>query len=244
MTDDNQSQIQKLGPEKILTEKKTRELSEIINKGNVLGFTEFITGLVGTSKTELLMSTGRLGQAMVKGNLVQQLFVEVQELRKKGRINDEYIQSEYGQKEFADILEHIENENLDPKKWDAIKNLFYHSVSKDINEKQRMRSRYLMQICFKLSAFDIEVLSVVYSIFKTPNHPYQNIGGAGEWIDTVSEKLEYGLPELVGESEDRLIKQGLLSDRQHPDRSGVQRGVNFRLTNLGNVLCELIVNFE
>lgn len=225
---------------KMMSLKEKNKLTRIFNQSNLVGFIEMITGFIGTDKSELLMTAGRLGQGLVKGEGLKQLFLEIQELREKGKIKDEYLNSKYGKKTFADILKLIDEENIDPAKWDAIKRIFFSSVSSNSKEKGRTRAYYLMQTCFLLKTLDFEILRVCYEIYTTPNHAYQNIKHAGEWVGIVSDKLGYGLPEFVEKSENRLIDQNLISDRTYSDRSGVSTGQSFRLTRLGIALCEMI----
>jgi hypothetical protein len=134
----------------------------------------------------------------------------------------------------------IDEENIDPTKWDAIKRVFYSSVSSNSEQKDRTRAYYLMQTCLLLKALDFEVLRVCFEIYTTQNHAYQNIRDAGEWVNTISDKLGYGFPEFVEKSENRLIDQDLITNRTYSDRSRVSTGQSFRLTRLGIALCEII----
>lgn len=227
-------------PNEIMSLKEKSELTKIIDQSNLVGFIEMLTGFMGTNKSKLLMAAGRVGQGLVKGEGLKQLFLEVQELREKGKIKDEYLNSKYGKKTFADILKLIDEENIDPAKWDAIKQVFFTTVSSNSEEKDRVRAYYLMQTCLLLKALDFEVLRVCYEIYLTPNHAYKSIRTAGDWVRIVSDKLGYGLPEFVEKSENKLIDQGLISNRTFSDRSGVNTGQNFRLTRLGIALCEMI----
>lgn len=223
-----------------LSQVEVSKLREVINKSSVLGLVETVTGILGTSKSDLIMSAGRIGQAMIRGETLKQFFVEIQELRDKGRINDQYLNSKYGKKDFADLLRIIESENLDPKKWDAIKKVFYCSVDKNSEENSRAKAHYLMQLCLSLDAFDFETLTTCYKIYKMNFSLYQNVSAAGEWIKIISDKLDYGLPELVEQAESNLMEKKLLTGRLHNDRTGVTPGYNLRLTSLGIALCDLI----
>jgi hypothetical protein len=83
---------------KMVSIKERNKLVKIINESNLVGFIEMLTGIVGTDKSDLLMTAGRIGQGLVKGEGLKQLFLEVQELRKKGKIKDEYLNSKYGKR--------------------------------------------------------------------------------------------------------------------------------------------------
>jgi hypothetical protein len=48
---------------------------------------------------------------------------------------------------------------------------------------------------------------------------------------------------LVEQDEKSLIEKGLLSDRIHPDRSGV-KNTDARLTDLGVKLCEYLSDYS
>jgi hypothetical protein len=239
--DDTKKSLEQAKPQdEVLSFEDQSKLLELFNQSNVVGFVEMFTGIAGSNRADLLMSAGRFGQGMIKGEGLKQLFIEIQELRKKGKIDDQYVNSQYGKKNFADILKLIDEENVDPAKWEAIKKVFFCSIASDSEEKERAKAYYLTQMCLKLEAFDFEVLRVCNEICRTPNHAYQATNAAGEWINIVSEKLGYGLPEFVEKSESRLIEQGLISSRTYSDKSGIRPGANFRLSNLGIVLCKMI----
>ncbi|SRR5258706_2005654 len=233
----------KIAPKNISIQKIKEEnlkLEQIIKHPNVLGFLEFITGTIGTDKSDLLMASGRVAQAIFKRETIKQLGVEIFELRKKGKINEEYIESEYGKKSFIDLLKAIDEENMDPNKWEAIKKVYYFSISSDSKEKKRKKAYYLMQTCLQLKSFDIEVLSFCYQKYIIPNNGTDSINAAGDWIKLVSDGLGYDLPEFVEQSETKLINLGILTGRTYSDKSGIVKGTTFRLTNLGINLCEII----
>jgi len=209
---------------------------------------EALTGILSSSRSDLILSAGRLVQASIKLRLFQQLGKELKEYREKGKIKDDFCATKYNQASLCELLKFIDEEVPDEERFKAMKSIFLTSVSKDASEDKEVLAYQMMQICRQLSGRDILVLKAIYDIASGGSSNLNDDANLAtkdpkEWFSIVAHKIGHKIPSLVEISEERLVNLKLISRRIHPDRSGIDSR-NFRLTQLGLKLCEFISRYE
>lgn len=210
---------------------------------------EFLTGLLapkGTWPASYVLSAGKIVQATIKGKLLTQLGKEIEKYREEGKIKEDYFATHKNQASLLELLQFIDTDIPDEEVFKAMKSIFFSGVSSDADAQQEEVAYQFLLLCKKLHSMDILILKACYKIYT--GEDLENVNTAitsfGEWVNTVSEKIGYGLPELVSASDSRLTELGLLSGRTYSDQSGIRKGKEFRLTTLGIKLCEFITKWE
>ena len=222
-----------------------KNLKKFLSSTTALNWAKLVTGLISTDKSALLSAAGRIGQAAFKGKIFEQLGKEVFELTKAGMIKDDYLESELGRSAFVDMLKFIDEENPDEIRFKAIKSIFFSTVASDSDENSRRRAYYIFREARVLTSMDVLVLKVCYKIYQKDDSRFNSVSSAGDWVNLINAEVGLGLETLIVKADEHLSTLGFISTRQLGDKSGVQRGRNFRLTTgLGLPFCELIEKFE
>jgi len=219
-----------------------QELLKFLQQPTVV-LAEFLTGVLSSDLTDYKLSTGRLIQAAVKGKILTQLGEELKQYRDEGKIKKDYFATSKSQATLLELLQFIDSDIPDEEIIKALKSIFLNMVAMDADDRREQIGYQLFQLCKKLTSMDILVLKACCEIYQENNSQYHKVHSHGEWVTKVSKRIGYGLPELVGVSDDKLVGFGLLSGRTSPDRSGVRKGREFRLTTLSLKLCEYITGW-
>lgn len=201
---------------------------------------EAVTGALALGHSDAILVGGRLVQATLKGKLLKQVAREIKVLIEKGRIKEDYANSKYGFKSLVELLEFIDSEVPDEDRLQAVKAMFVAINAVDAKEGEELVNYQLLQISKKLSGGQILVLKATYDIEK--EKAYAGMGlAADEWLRRIASRLGHNLIALIEQDEAALIRNGLITDRVHADRSGI-RDPN-RLTDLGFRFCEVLVQY-
>lgn len=239
------------------TQKKANSLLRLENLNDVQAFlqkptiaiAEFLTGVLANSgivPASYSLSAGRLVQATVKGRLLSQLGKEIEKYRGEGKIKEDYFATNKNQAILLEFLQFIDSDIPDDEVFKALKSIFLSSIEVDADARKEEIAYQFLRLCKKLNSMEILILKTCYRIYKGEDTKNVNTGitAHGDWVNTVSEKIGYGLPELIYTSDDRLVEFGLLSPRSYADKSGIRAGQDFRLTKLSIKLCEFITKWE
>ena len=103
-----------------------------------------------------------------------------------------------------------------------------------------------MKICRKLSTGEILVLFAAFRIAKKGYKKSEKgrVDHAGLWVNNIAKESGLKYNDLVESHEKMLEERGFLSKRQFGDRSGVNLGDYYRLTDLGRDICEYINKYD
>ena len=205
---------------------------------------ETLTGVLSSGLSEYKLSAGRIVQSAIKARLLTQLGRELEHYQKKGRIKEDYFATNNAQSSLLELLKFIDSDIPDEEVFKAMKSIFFGVVSTDADEAQEHVGYQLLQVCKKLNSMDILVIRACYQVYLKNDERLSSIKSHGDWSKEVSQRIGFGLPELIGISDDKLVEMGILASRQHGDKSGIRAGREFRLTNLGMKLCEYITAWE
>lgn len=228
---------------KLISLKTAKDIQEFLEEPTV-AISEFLTGVLSSGISEYKLSTGRLVQSAIKLRLFTQLGREIKEYQEKGKIKEDYFATNKAQASLLELLQFIDSDIPDEEVFRAMKSIFFTAVSTDATEKEEAMAYQLLQVCKKLTSLEVLILKTCYEIFLENDPKYQAMGGYDEWEVTVSIRIGYELPELIGASDVKLREMGLLTPRNFSDQSGIRKGKEFRLTRLSLKLCEYINNFD
>ena len=110
-----------------------------------------LTGALGTEKLHLFMIPGRLVQAARNKSFIEQLAREVDELRAKGAIKPDYVQSEQAQACLQELLAALEDPPVDDVKFNLLKSLFLAACTETKTSRSDLLPQLLMNIARCLS---------------------------------------------------------------------------------------------
>ena len=207
---------------------------------------EFLTGLL-SSEFNLKYSAGKLVQAIQKGKFLEQLGRELNELKQKGKIKEDYFASNNSRATLLELLKFLDEDVPDEEKFKALKSIFFYSVTKGISEAEELFAYQLFQICKELSSGEILLLRAVYNIIQGNFAPgvVVNINETSKaaWLRIVAQQLGHQDISLMEFYEESLMNRKILTAHIYPDRSGIRGGPDFRLTSLGKNLCGFITKY-
>jgi hypothetical protein len=216
------------------------ELQKLVAQPTTLGILEFATGVSATifnNPGDLVKSGGKLAQAIVSKKFLHQLYTEIHSYRDAGKIDEEKINSTQGQTIFVELLKAIDEENLDEKKYEALKNIFFKSVLPNTDEHTQMLAYQYFLICKKLSSFDIILMKAAFEVYLIP---YSNKGGGGiqDWEVRMSSAIKVPR-ELITQSrlENSAVGETKKTFIFDPDMGTTKHG----LTELGVEVAKFLV---
>ena len=226
--------------EKYDDSRKPKNLMSIL-KAAVKNSPEVVTGAVGSTKQQLLMIPGRLLQGARNGYFLEQLIVEIEHLKARGKIDNDYLESEECQSSLQYMLSALENPPVDQLKFDALKGVFLASALREGRPNSTVKPSLLLEITGQLSSGEIAVLAAAYKAIKKTRGESAKVMrhiSVREWRELVAENSGLEASSLVELYEKQLVDKVLLTGWIYPDQSGAKIGVKGRLTDLGLLLCE------
>jgi hypothetical protein len=202
---------------------------------------EILTGVLATVLPPALPVV-RLFHAGAKNNLIRQIVVEVEEFRKKGAINEEYLKTDEAHACFADLLDYIDKTSPDPKRYDAIRTAFLKVLDRKQTGKNAPYDQQMLRIICELSAGEIVVMGTIYKM---------GMGGEvrrSSWLCDVANNSGLLRLEIVEEIEESLMKKRLIyehGDLRAAEHAVIKKwGMRNRLTTLGQEVCETFMRPE
>jgi hypothetical protein len=220
----------------------TTELERVLQQG-VTPIVETITGLFASGKWGAAAAGGRIVQGALKYKLFQQVSKEIQDLRAKGKIADDFAEKKYAFNSWKELFTVIDEETPDEDRLEALKAMFYAVNKINSTDGERIASYQLFQIAKRLTSGQLLLLKVAHERAKDWDFkPDSNLGARG-WLEAVSRRLGHQIVGLVEQDERVLIQNGLLTARFLSDDSGINDG-NGRLTPLAFTFCEKIRTYH
>lgn len=161
---------------------------------------------------------------------MEALNAEWQRLREKGRISDDYSETEQCRACLQELLHCLDRDSPDKVRFDFIKRVFLAAAQEQEKSSDRdsVLPQQYMRLARQLTSGEILVLSAVYTV---SNSPGESTGDAREWHKKVAKQSGLEHSDLVEIYEEALMEKFLLTGRLLSDRSGVRTG-HYRLTPL------------
>lgn len=223
-------------------EKSKDDTSKILTE-IAKGLAEGITGVAASERKDLILSIGHLFQRVRSGRFLRTLMDEWDYYREKGRIKDDYIQTEQHQECLQEMLDFLDKDSPDEVRFSVLKKIFLVAATEMKSMRDSVLPQQYMRLCRGLSAGEILVLSTTYHIAQN-DVPKQIDSSAVNWLAKIAENSGLKYWELVEIHERNLIEKNLLTRREQADRSGVRLGKHYRLTGLGYEICQFIEGYD
>lgn len=232
-----------------MTDKKEIQLFNQDTK-NVLEKTltnlvEGLTGVATSSKNDLLLSISHTFQRMRGGQFLSTFLNEWNRYRDKGRVKEDYQNSEQHKVCLQELLDFLDNESPTEIRFDTIKKIFLVAATEEASDRNSLLPQQFIKIAKSLSDGEIILLSSVWKIFKSEEIDLEtaNLHAHG-WIEIVSKDSGLKYKSLTEIHENSLIEKKLITPRKYGDGSGITIKPYFRLTDLGYELCNFIENYQ
>lgn len=202
-------------------------------------------GAVEEGTKGLLQAALRTIQGAIGRRFFEQLSEELNDLHAKGKIAEDTFESSSNQASLFELLDSVDKDAPDQERMNAMKALFVRAAEQDKSESERALIHQFMRIARKLNGEDILVLKAAFEVANSPewvksSDPGKNNFAAIQWLTEIAKSRGHNMPSLVAISETQLSSVRLLGGRTHGDRSGIDFGRNFGLTDLGMKFCEYL----
>jgi hypothetical protein len=130
---------------------------------------EFVTEMFADGPKQWAVSGGKIVQAALKGRLFQEVAKEVRDLRKKGKLSDDFGKSKYGYQSWVELLTIIDNECPDPDRLEALKAMFFSVNSVTATDGEKILAYQLFQLAKQLNSGHLLLLKACYGLAKGKN---------------------------------------------------------------------------
>ena len=218
-----------------------KDTGEVIKK-TLTSLAEGITGIAASERKDLALSVGHIFQSLRKGQFLSLLGEEWDSYREKGRIKDDYIDTEQHRSCLQELLDFLDNDSPDEVRFEVMKKVFLVAATETASDRNSLLPYQFLCLCRKMSSGEVIVLNTTYRIAKSDKIP--EVTGANQWLDAIAKESGLVHVSLVEIYEEELIKKHLLTRRLRSDRSGVAAKQHFRLTSLGLELCDFIASYD
>lgn len=203
---------------------------------------EGLTGVASSDRKDLFLSLGHIFQRLRSGQFLRTLMDEWKQFREKGRIKDDYVQSEQHQACLQEMLDFLDKDSPDEIRFSFLKKIFLSASTEKVSSRNSVLPQQYMHLCRGLSSGEVLVLQAAYSIAKKDG--YKNHTNAQNWLQSIAQESGLVLPQLVDIQDRTLEEKRLITPRKHGDRSGVSLGKHYRLTDLGYEICKFIEAYD
>lgn len=203
---------------------------------------EILTGVLGSVVTAKYGAVAgvsamfgvKLLQGAVKGQAWQQIAVALQGLKDKGKIKEEFVDSDLGKACLGELLEAIDR-NPDPARIAALKNAFIRIATNPGKDAEAVYQQQLLHMIGSLSSGEIVLLATMYRVGGMNQYTESR-----RWLSDMAKETGFTDEGLVRISETPLMEKYLVLPREHRDGSGISWSQRNRLTGLGERLCEFM----
>jgi hypothetical protein len=170
----------------------------------VLPAAEVLTGIVGTNPTQLFTSVGHVIQGALKDKHFHSLSREFKKYREKGRIKEEFVNSDANQMYLAELLRFLEQDIPDPQRFELLKKIYIVAATEEKSDKDSPLPLQFMQLARSLSAGELLILFCAF------RHKSEGIQSRDKLIDMLTSKTGLKYRQLVIRYFDELVSKGLL----------------------------------
>jgi hypothetical protein len=206
---------------------------------------EAVTGAFALGAKHFGVSAGRIAQAILKGQMYEQLAEEMRSLREAGKLPENPGATKHEIFTWAELMKFIDDECPDSERLDVLKAAFYSVNKVNQSDAEQIVSYQLWQIAKELRSGDILLMRAMYeAINRTP------VKFHGDWAEQMVKESGLAVPELLERHEKRLTDMLLMSPRLlisgdivNGEHSSIN-SQNNRLTQLGYRFCKNIETYE
>lgn len=206
-------------------------------------FVPGITAVAKMGRGNFIQSLSNLVQRQRKEGWLHAFLIEWDQLCESGKIQEAYMDSDQAQECRQELLDSLDNDKPDQKKFEAMKKIFLRAAMATETEWQSNAPQQLMKICRTLTSEELTILGVAYRLYSSMSQgDVERVSRASErWPVTIAENSKGLITEgVVYFYENDLVEKQLIGSRTASDKSGVQYAHKCRLSPLGIELCAFL----
>ncbi len=204
---------------------------------------ELLAGWFSVGNGFIVAAGCRIAQAAFKARVFQQFATEFKDLRKKGKIPDDFMEKKNGEKSWVELLMVLDEEVPDEDRLEALNAMFYSVNKIGVTDGEKIANYQLFQIAKKLTSGQLLLLKVAHERATEAGFLPNATLAANNWLELLAHRLGHGITGLVEQDERVLMQNGLLTGRSWSDESGINDG-NGRLTPLAFKFCENLKTYR
>jgi hypothetical protein len=200
---------------------------------------EFVTGFMSSERKDWYLSAGHILQRVRGGRFLQTLLNEVNAYREKGRIKEDYFNTEQGQACLQELFDALDKDSPDEIRFKAMKAVLMTAATESKSTREDVLPQQLMGICRSLSSAEVLLLSAAFT-WRAPDGTQSSVS----WMHHALQHSALEIRELVTATERLLVEKSLFTRFAYKDESGFFPGKHGRLSELGFRVCEFIKAYE
>jgi hypothetical protein len=217
---------------------KTSKLLNDTTDSLIAGF----SSVAASNRKDLILSIGHIFQRLRSGSFLEALKKEWECYIEKGRIKDDYIDSEQHKECLQEMLDFLDKDSPDERRFAILKAIFLGAATEEQSTRDSVLPQQYMSLCRTLSSGEVLVLQTAFAIAESKS--WTTKSRAADWLKDIAEKSGLKHSELVEIYEKSLMEKNLLSNRVSSDRSGVYLNPSYRLTQFAIDICKFIKEFD
>lgn len=202
---------------------------------------ECVSGWLKLGAKETVVAVPRVALAALRGNAFEQFGREFDNLRRAGKIPEDYAEKKYGYSSLAELLSEIDSNPSDEDRLEALKAMFYSVNRVNATDGERIAAYQLFQLAKRLTGGQLLLLRAAELRFRSPG--FSPVSDTSAWLGGVAKVMGHGILALIEQDEKVLMENNLLTGRQWGDGSGVADS-NGRLTELAHKFYENIEQYR
>lgn len=210
---------------------------------------EGVTGALVADRKDYVLTASHIFQGALNRNFIQSVKAEWDSYKEKGRIKDDYEQTEQHHACLKEMLDFLDQDGPDKVRFEFMKKIFLMAATEEVQDRESLLPQQYINLCRKLISGDVIVLLTVYKVSRS-NWEGNQGKNLRVWLDKI--KNESGLKdrELVEVYEKNLIRYKLLTPRYdqsgkvNPDGHKIMEYNNCRLTDLAVNICKYIEAYD
>lgn len=159
---------------------------------------EGVTGIASSERKDLILSFGHILQRMRGGRFLSAFKEEWDKYKEKGRISDEFEQSEDNWDCLQELLDFVDKDIPDSRRFEAMRNLYLNIAVNSASDMPCVNRQQLMRACRGLSSGELIVLLTAYKLGSQKTKEQWGSQVASSWLRIVADEsgLHAGLVEL------------------------------------------------
>jgi hypothetical protein len=194
-----------------------------------------LTGAAASEKKDRILSVGHILQACRSGQFLKQVTAEWEAYCDKGRISEDYVNTEQHRECLQELLDCLDSDSPDEVRFAALKKVFLTTSTETLSDRHDVLPQQYMRICRHLTSADVLILSAASRVAESRNWD-GSMNTPWLWLERIAQESGLRFPELVAVQEARLSDCSLITPRTHGG-AYVVVGERFRLTPLGDEIC-------
>lgn len=226
---------------KNVPEVKGKDKTSLLLHETAKGLVAGIFGLAASDRKDLILSLGYIFQRTRSGTFLNALLKEWDRYREKGRIKDDYVNTDQHQECLQEMLDFLDRDSLHSLRFRMLKAIFLGAATETQSTRDSVLPQQYMSLCRSFTSGEALVLQATYSIVERGEGASIR---AAERHDVIAKESGLESPLLVGLHERKLIEKNLVADPKYAEMHGVDLRSSCRLTPLGLALCKFIMTFE